>query len=103
MLAQPDRSDIDFQMVMGVLYFNAPFKLQDRVLPAPPEFFQGAIGFAKVAEKLLAEEKIRPHPKEVRKGGLKFVLNGVQDLREKKVPGRSSYIRWKSNSRETKD
>jgi hypothetical protein len=88
MLVQPDRSDIDFQMVMGVLYFNAPFKLQDQVLPAPPELFQGAVRFAKVAEKLLAEGKIRPHPKKVRKGGLKFVLDGVQDLREKKVLGK---------------
>jgi hypothetical protein len=52
---------------MGVLYFNAPFKIQDQVLPAPPELFQGAVDFAKVAEQLLAEGKIKTHPKDVRK------------------------------------
>lgn len=85
---QPDRSDIDFQVVMGVLYFNAPFKFQDQVLPAPPELFQGAVEFAKVAEQLLAEGKIKPHPTEVREGCLEGVLNGLQDLRQRKVRGK---------------
>ena len=73
---------------MGVLYFNAPFEIQGQVLPAPPELFQGAVGFAKVAEKLLAEGRIKPHPKVVREGGLKGVLDGIQELREKKVRGK---------------
>jgi NADPH:quinone reductase-like Zn-dependent oxidoreductase len=85
---KPDRSDINFQFVMGVLYFNAPFKIQDQVLPAPPELIQGAVDFAKVAEQLLAEGKIKTHPKDVRKGGLRGVLDGIQDLREKKVHGK---------------
>ncbi|KAE9382259.1 oxidoreductase [Stipitochalara longipes BDJ] len=85
---QPDRSDIDFQLVMGVLYFNAPFKIQDQILPAPPELCQSAVAFAKTAEHLLKEGKIKPHPKEIREGGLKGVLDGIQDMREKKVRGK---------------
>jgi NADPH:quinone reductase-like Zn-dependent oxidoreductase len=85
---KPDRSDINFQFVMGVLYFNAPFKIQDQVPPAPPELFQGAVDFVKVAEQLLAEGKIKTHPKDVRKGRLRGVLDSIQDLRDKKVHGK---------------
>jgi hypothetical protein len=56
---------------MGVLYFNAPFKFHEQIIPAPPELFESAVKFAKVAEQLLDEGKIRLHPKEVKKGGLK--------------------------------
>jgi hypothetical protein len=73
---------------MGVLYFNAPFKFQDQILAAPEELFTGAVRFARAAERLLAEGRIRPHPKEVRPGGLGSVLGGIQELRERKVRGR---------------
>jgi hypothetical protein len=73
---------------MGVLYFNAPFEFQGQVMESPLEKFESAVKFAEVAERLLAEGKIKPHPKDVREGGLKGVLDGIQDLREKKVRGK---------------
>ena len=85
---QPDRPDVEFKMCMGVLYFNAPFKFQEHIMEAPLEKFESAVKFAEVAEKLLAEGKIKPHPKDVRKNGLAGVLDGIQDLREKKVRGK---------------
>jgi NADPH:quinone reductase-like Zn-dependent oxidoreductase len=87
-MIQSDRPDIDVKFCMGVLCFNAPWKFQEQVIPAPPEMFQGSVRFAKVAEQLLAEGKISPHPKDVRKGGLKAVLDGLQEIKEKKVRGR---------------
>jgi NADPH:quinone reductase-like Zn-dependent oxidoreductase len=85
---QPDRLDIDFKMCMGVLYFNEPFKFHEQIIPSPPELFESAVKFAKVAEQLLDEGKIRLHPKEVKKDGLKGVLEGLQEMREKKVHGK---------------
>jgi NADPH:quinone reductase-like Zn-dependent oxidoreductase len=85
---QPNSSDIKFKFCMGVLYFNAPFELQGRVMESPVEKFESAFRFAEVAERLLAEGQIKPHPKDVREGGLKGVLDGIQDLREKKVMGK---------------
>jgi NADPH:quinone reductase-like Zn-dependent oxidoreductase len=85
---QPDTSDLDFKFCMGVLYFNAPFKFGDQVMESPVEKFNSAVAFAEVAENLLAEGKIKPHPKEVRPGGLEGVLYGLQELREMKVRGK---------------
>jgi NADPH:quinone reductase-like Zn-dependent oxidoreductase len=85
---QPDRSDIEFKLCMGVLYFNAPFKFQGQVMESPVEKFESAVRFAEVAERLLTEGKIKPHPKDVRENGLKGVLDGIQDLGEKKVRGK---------------
>lgn len=73
---------------MGVLYFNAPFKFQEQVLDAPVERFKSAVKFAGVAERLLEEGRIKMHPKEVRVGGLKGVLEGIRDLKDQKVSGR---------------
>ncbi|KFX86689.1 hypothetical protein V490_08935 [Pseudogymnoascus sp. VKM F-3557] len=85
---QPDRADIDFRLCMGVLYFNAPFLFQGQVMEAPLERFSSAVKFAELAERLLAEGKIKMHPKEVRAGGLARVLDGLQELKDKKVRGK---------------
>ncbi|KAL9046836.1 MAG: hypothetical protein Q9214_000434 [Letrouitia sp. 1 TL-2023] len=46
-----------------------------------------ATGFFELVEKLVAEGKIKAHPSLVREGGLEGVLEGLNDLREKKVSG----------------
>jgi hypothetical protein len=86
---------------MGVLYFNAPFKFKGQVMKSPVEKFESAVRFAEVAERLLAEGKIKPHPKDVRQNGLKGVLDGMQDLRAKKVRGRSLYTSYKTYNSST--
>ncbi|KFY17434.1 hypothetical protein V492_00683 [Pseudogymnoascus sp. VKM F-4246] len=85
---QPNRADLDFRFCMGVLYFNAPFSFQGQVMEGPLEKFSSAVKFAELAEKLLAEGKIKMHPKEVRAGALAGVLDGLQELKDKKVRGK---------------
>jgi NADPH:quinone reductase-like Zn-dependent oxidoreductase len=51
------------------------------------EDFEFGVKFCALAEKLLAEGKIKPHSRELREGGLDGILEGVQDLREWKVSG----------------
>ncbi len=57
-------------------------------MEASKEKFNSAVRFAGVAEKLLEEGRIKPHPKEVRSGGLEAVLGGIQDVREGVIRGR---------------
>ncbi|KAK2739934.1 hypothetical protein FQN55_009108 [Onygenales sp. PD_40] len=85
---QNDRADLDFKFCMGVLYFNAPFALQEQTLEAPQEAFESAVEFAATAERLLAEGAIKPHHKEVCGGGLVGVLEGIQRLRDGEVRGK---------------
>ncbi|KAF8855245.1 GroES-like protein [Acephala macrosclerotiorum] len=66
------RPDLDFKFCMG---------------DAPPGAFESAVRFAEVAERLLADGEIKPHPKVVRTDGLAGVLDGIQQLKEGKVHG----------------
>lgn len=45
------------------------------------------VRFSALAGKLLEQGKIQPHPHRVKEGGLEGILQGLQDLREKKVSG----------------
>lgn len=81
------RPDLDFRVCMGVLYFDAPFALAGQKYDAPPGAFESAVRFAEVAERLLAEDKIKPHPNDVRMNGLEGVLDGIHELKEGKVHG----------------
>ena len=56
-------------------------------IPANEEDAQFMEMFIPIAEKLLAEGKIKVHPPSVRPGGLRGILEGFQDLREGKVSG----------------
>jgi hypothetical protein len=50
------------------------------------------MGFAEVAERLLNEGKVRPHPAELRQGGLDAFPQAVEDLRNKKVSGKKLVV-----------
>ena len=56
-------------------------------IPANAEDLQFMTLFIGIAQKLLAEGKIKPHPMSLRQGGLCGVLDGLKELREGKVSG----------------
>ncbi len=56
-------------------------------IPAKEEDARFMEMFVPIAEGLLAEGKIKVHPPSVRPGGLRGVLEGLQDLREGEVSG----------------
>lgn len=82
------RKDVDdhgFTMAytaMGEYFTFGPIEF-----PAKQEDFEFAQMFWGMAEKLLGEGKFKVHPPSVRKGGLKGVLEGLQEMREEKVSG----------------
>ncbi|MCJ1474125.1 hypothetical protein MMC13_002783 [Lambiella insularis] len=61
--------------------------------PASKEDLEIGKTFSSLAEKLLAEKKIRVHPIDKRTDGLKGVLEGMDDLREGKVSGKKLVYR----------
>ena len=56
-------------------------------IPAKEEDLQFMTMFIGIAQELLAEGKIKPHPVSLRQGGLKGVLDGLQEMREGNVSG----------------
>ena len=44
--------------------------------------------FWELAERVLAEKKVKVHPVDIRPGGLKGVLEGMEEMRQGKVSGK---------------
>ena len=83
------RQDIESKYTLVYTIANEYFRIgqQGKEFPAKQQDFDFAKKFGGIAEKLLAEGKFKVHPPSVRQGGLKGVLEGLQELREGKVSG----------------
>ncbi|KAK1752815.1 chaperonin 10-like protein [Echria macrotheca] len=64
---------------------------------ANPADFEFATSFWSLAEKLLAEGTLQPHPAELGEGGLKGIFQGLDALREKRVSGKKLVYRVEEN------
>lgn len=58
------------------------------VIPAMPAEFNFAVQWAGLAEDLWAKGKLRTIPVQTGQGGLKGILEGLQELKDNKVSGR---------------
>ncbi|KAH7467953.1 hypothetical protein FOMA001_g14978 [Fusarium oxysporum f. sp. matthiolae] len=87
------RRDIRADWVMANTLLGEPCKL-DGVYgrPSAPEHREFASHFFRLAERWLAEGKIRNHPLEIRTGGLESVDSGLQDLRDGVVRGKKLVV-----------
>lgn len=81
------RKNVNSHQTMAYTVFGEPFDFGDSTIPEVPEDKAFAEEFFPVAERLLADGKIRPHPQTVGAGGLRGVLDGMQRMREGKVSG----------------
>ncbi|KAG5764439.1 hypothetical protein H9Q72_007484 [Fusarium xylarioides] len=87
------RRDVRADWVMANTLLGEPCKL-DGVYgrPSAPEHREFASHFFRLAERWLAEGKIRNHPLEIRTGGLESVDSGLQDLRDGVVRGKKLVV-----------
>ncbi|KAJ5239475.1 hypothetical protein N7468_004094 [Penicillium chermesinum] len=69
------------------LIVSEAFELGPTPFPAKPEDKEFASKFCDIAEKLLAEGKVKVHRPKVSPGGLKGVLEGLEQLKQAKVSG----------------
>ena len=81
------RKDISNNIIVMFTSFGEKFFYGPMEFPPNKQDEDFATEFYEVAEKLLSEGKIKPHPSLVREGGLEGVLEGLKDLKEKKVSG----------------
>ncbi|KAF7118390.1 hypothetical protein CNMCM5793_007907 [Aspergillus hiratsukae] len=81
------RENVNDRWTLGYSAVGERFFFGETEWPAKPEDFEFGSKFWSVAEKLLAEGKVKPHRPKVCPGGLKGVLKGLQLMREGKVSG----------------
>ena len=77
---------------LGWSFLGEPWDLGGQRQPASQEDFEHSMAFAELNERLLMEGKIRPHPVEVRDGGLAVVPEGMTDLKAKNISGRKLVV-----------
>jgi len=82
-----ERTDVENKSTLGYTIFGEAFNFAGNDIPANHEDFTKGAAFWALAEKLLAEGKLKVHPPKVEKGGLKGVFDGMKQLKEGKVSG----------------
>lgn len=78
------REDVDSHVSMAYDLLGEPYRMGKEITPDPKNFEFG-VQWWTIAQKLLEERRILPHPYQVKPGGLSGVLSGLQMLREGKV------------------
>ncbi|KAL7948025.1 GroES-like protein [Trichoderma barbatum] len=86
-LEQLPRDDVANLRIMAHTAFGEAFDFAGEMIPANPKEYDFAVNFMGMAQGLLAQGRIKPHPQSVRSGGWSGVLDGLQEMREGKVSG----------------
>jgi NADPH:quinone reductase-like Zn-dependent oxidoreductase len=76
------RDDVRNTWTLAYTSFGEDYSVQ---FPANQADFEFAARFLAVSEELINSGKIKPHPTEVREGGLEGIMQGLQDLKDGKV------------------
>ncbi|KAF2098823.1 GroES-like protein [Rhizodiscina lignyota] len=86
---QYTRRQVRADWVIGRTLAGLPVRLDGAYgRPARPEDREFAKRYFPMAEKLIAKGLLKPHPLEVRDGGLGALMDGIDDLRKGKVRGK---------------
>ncbi len=84
---RPPSSEIECVDIKAYTVIGEDWGMGDKRFPAAPEDFEFGKTWWSLAEKLLAQGKIRPHRMQVMTGGLQGAIDGMQLLRDAKVSG----------------
>ncbi|KAF2850865.1 NAD(P)-binding protein [Plenodomus tracheiphilus IPT5] len=79
------RDDVSNTVTLAYTGFGEKFSKGTKSWSANAEHLAFQERFWRLTGELLAQGKIRPHPQEVREGGLEGVLDGLEDLRKERV------------------
>jgi len=83
---QYTRREVQANWLMIYSLFGKPVKLAGVYgRPASPEDRGFAARLFPIAEQLLSQGLLKPHPIEIRSGGLKGITDGIEDLRKGRV------------------
>ncbi|KAK5996244.1 Trans-enoyl reductase ACTTS2 [Cladobotryum mycophilum] len=81
------RKDVENLGTMAYTAVGEAFELTGAKILAKPEDLAFAKKFTKMAQDLLFKQRLKVHPPSVRSGGLRGVLDGLQEMRDGKVSG----------------
>ena len=79
------RKDVEMKNIDSFDIFGKRFFFGPTEFPARPAAFTFAKEIMAKATELIAAGKLKPHKQDVREGGLKAVLDGINDLRAGKI------------------
>ena len=82
-----NRKDVKTSMVVAYTSFGKFFSKFGRDWPAQPENYEFGSKFFELAEALLAEGKLKPHPVRIGKGGIEGIIGGLATLKAGNVSG----------------
>lgn len=82
-----ERENVNDRWTLAYTAIGEDFTFGKTPMAAKPEDKKFASNFMGIAERLLADGKVKVHKPKVCSGGLKGVLNGLQLLREDRVSG----------------
>ena len=82
------RQDVKNTFTFAYTVFGEEYHGGDIHHDADEEDFAFGTRFARIVEDLLEKGKVKTHPVDVRTGGWERVLEGVDELRQKKVSGK---------------
>ncbi|KAF3385077.1 Protein TOXD [Penicillium rolfsii] len=82
---QSPRDDVDSHVSMAYDVLGEPYRMGAQGISPDDSNLEFGIKWWGLAQKLLEERRIVPHPYQVKPGGLEGVLTGLQLLREGKV------------------
>jgi hypothetical protein len=88
------RKSIQSDRVLGMTILGKEVALgEDYDCPADPECYAFGLKWYQSVQKLIEENKLRPHPAVVKQGGLEGILRGLEDLKTGKNQGvRYTYL-----------
>lgn len=81
------RHDVEAKFFLGYTALGRPFRYEGKDWPIVPEDYKVATAFGSLAETLLEQERIKPHPAAVREDGLDGILRGMDDMKSGKISG----------------
>ncbi|KXX73826.1 Protein TOXD [Madurella mycetomatis] len=89
-----EREDVQVKYTLGYTVFGEYFRVAGgREFAARPEDFEFGRMFWELSERLITDGRIRVHPPEIGKDGLRGVFEGLQAMREGRVSGRKLVYR----------
>lgn len=81
------RADVKSIFFLAYTAMGRSFMYEGAEWPLVPEDYDVAKRFTVLAEALLEQGKIKPHPASVRDGGLAAIPSGIQDIKSGKISG----------------
>ena len=92
-IGKSPRHDVESMNTVGYSFYGEGWEFMGQPQKVSKVDYEYSRGFAILAEKLLAEAKIKPHPVDLRSGGFEALPGLLDELKAGKVSGKKLVVR----------